>query len=56
MKQTKTSKSLWDFCAQDVAELGCLTTQPLYSLHGHMPYELVAGNTPDFLEHQIAFF
>jgi hypothetical protein len=54
MSRTKTPKRLWDFCVQHTAELWCLTAQPLYSLHGCTPYELVTGNTPDISEY-IAF-
>jgi hypothetical protein len=54
MSKTKTPKRLWDFCASYVAELRCLTAQPLYSLHGRTPYEIVTGNTPDISEY-IAF-
>jgi hypothetical protein len=51
MGKTKTPKRLWDSCASYVAELRCLTAQPLYSLHGRTPYELVTGNTPDISEY-----
>lgn len=51
MSKTKTPKRLWDFCATYVAELRCLTAQPLYSLHGRTPYEMVTGNTPDISEY-----
>ncbi len=51
MHQTRTPKRLWDFCAKYVAELRCLTAQPLYSLHGRTPFELVTGNTPDITEY-----
>jgi hypothetical protein len=51
MHQTKTPKRLWDFCASYVAELRCMTAQPLYSLHGHTPFELVTGNTTDITEY-----
>jgi hypothetical protein len=54
MSHSKTPLRLWDFCALYVAELRCLTTQPLFSLHGWTPYELVTGNTPDISEY-IAF-
>jgi hypothetical protein len=54
MSKTRTPKRLWDFCAQYTAELRCLTAQPLYSLHGRTPYELISGNTPDISEY-IAF-
>ena len=51
MGKTKTPKRLWDFCASYVAELHRLTAQPLYSLHGRTPYEMVTGNTPDISEY-----
>ena len=54
MHRTKTPSRLWDHCASYVAELKCLTAQPLYSLHGRTPFELVTGNTPDISEY-IAF-
>lgn len=51
MSRTKTPKRLWDFCSRYVAEIRSLTAQPLYSLHGRTPYELVTGNTPDISEY-----
>jgi hypothetical protein len=51
MKRTNTPKRLWDFCASYVAEIRSLTAQPLYSLHGRTPHELVTGNTPDISEY-----
>jgi hypothetical protein len=51
MGKMKTPKRLWDFCATYVAELRCLTAQPLYSLHGRTSYELETGNTPDISEY-----
>jgi hypothetical protein len=51
MSKTKTPKRLWDFCARYVSELRCVTAQPLYSLHGRTPHELVTGNTPDISEY-----
>ena len=51
MQHTRTPKRLWDFCTCYVAELRCLTAQPLYSLHGRTPYELVTGDTPDISEY-----
>jgi hypothetical protein len=54
MSRTKTPKRSWDFCSRYVSEICCLTAQPLYSLHGRTPYELVTGNTPDISKY-IAF-
>jgi len=51
MNKTGTPLRLWDFCTQYVAELRTLTAQPLFSLHGRTPYELVIGNTPDISEY-----
>jgi len=51
MSRAKTPKRLWDFCSRYVAEIRSLTAQPLYSLHGRTPYELVTGNTPDISEY-----
>jgi len=51
MNKTGTPLRLWDFCTQYVAELRTLTAQPLFSLHGRTPYELVTGNTPDISEY-----
>jgi hypothetical protein len=51
MSKTRTPKQLWDFCAQYAAEICSLTAQPLYSLHGHTPFEMVTGNTPDISEY-----
>ncbi len=41
----------WDLCAKHVAELRCLTAQPLFSLHGTTPFEMVTGTTPDISEY-----
>lgn len=41
----------WDLCAKHVAELRCLTAQPLFSLHGRTPFEMVTGTTPDISEY-----
>jgi hypothetical protein len=54
MQQTQCPLRLWDLCASYVAEIRNLTAQPLYSLHGRTPFELVTGNTPDISEY-IAF-
>jgi hypothetical protein len=51
MGRTRTPKRLWDFCSHYVAETRSLTAQPLYSLHGRTPFELVTGNTPDISEY-----
>jgi hypothetical protein len=51
MSSTKTPPHLWDLCTSYVAELRCLTAQPLYSLHGRTPFELITGNTPDISEY-----
>jgi len=51
MHSTNSPKRLWDLCAKHVAELRCLTAQPLYSLHGRTPFEMVTGNTPDISEY-----
>ena len=51
MQNTKTPLRLWDMCATYIAELRCLTAQPLYSLHGRMPFKLLTGNTPDISEY-----
>jgi hypothetical protein len=51
MHSTNCPKRLWDLCAKHVAELRCLTAQPLYSLHGRTPFEMVTGNTPDISEY-----
>jgi len=51
MSRAKTPKRLWDFCSRYVAEIRSLTAQPLYSLRGRTPYELVTGNTPDISEY-----
>jgi hypothetical protein len=51
MQSTNTPIRLWDLCAKHVAELCCLTAQPLYSLHGRMPFEMITGNTPDITEY-----
>ncbi len=54
MQQSQCPLPLWDLCASYVAEIRNLTAQPLYSLHGRTPFELVTGNTPDISEY-IAF-
>jgi len=51
MNNVKAPKRLWDFCVQHVADLRTLTAQPLHSLHGRTPYEIVTGNTPDISEY-----
>jgi hypothetical protein len=51
MGWTKTPKRLWDFCARYVAEVRSITAQPLFSLHGRTPFELVTGNMPDISEY-----
>jgi hypothetical protein len=51
MGRTKTPKRLWDFCSRYVSEVRSLTAQPLFSLHGSTPFELVTGNTPDISEY-----
>lgn len=51
MSKTSTPLRMWDFCAQYVSELRCMTAQPLFSLHGRTPYELVTGITPDISEY-----
>jgi hypothetical protein len=50
MQQSQCPLPLWDLCASYVAEIRSLTAQPLYSLHGRTPFELVTGNTPDTSE------
>jgi len=54
MQKSKTPLRLWDLCASYVAEIRCLTAQPLFSLHARTPFEMVTGNTPDISEY-IAF-
>jgi len=51
ISKTRTPKRLWDFCARYIAEIRSLTAQPLYSLHGCTPFEMVTGNTPDISEY-----
>jgi len=51
MGRTKTPKRLWDFCSRYVSEVRSLTAQPLFSLHGSTPFELVTGNMPDISEY-----
>jgi len=51
MTQTKTPLHLWDLCASYAAEVWCITAQPLISLHGITPYELLTGETPDISEY-----
>jgi len=51
MHSTRTPLRLWDMCTTYVAELRCLTAQPLYSLHGRTPFEVLTGNTPDITEY-----
>jgi hypothetical protein len=51
MQRTNTPARLWDHCATYAAELRCLTAQPLFSLHGRTPFEIVTGNTPDISEY-----
>ncbi len=41
---------LWDFCAQYVCELRCLTAHNHFSMHRRTPYELDTGQTPDISE------
>ena len=50
MHQTRTPRKLWDFAAEYVADIRVLTANPLHSLHGRTPYEIVTGNTPDISE------
>jgi len=54
MHTTKTPLCLWDMCAKYKSELRSLTAQPLYSLHGRTPFEMVTGNTP-YISEYIAF-
>jgi hypothetical protein len=51
MQKANAPQRLWDFCAVHQAELRCLTATDLYHLHGHTPYEIVTGNTPDISEY-----
>ena len=51
MKRQRAPSCLWDFCAVYVAEIRSLTANPLFSLHGRTPYELVTGSTPDISEY-----
>jgi hypothetical protein len=51
MQKSKTPLRLWDLCASYVAEIRCLTAQPLFSLHGRTPFEMVTSNTPDISEY-----
>lgn len=48
---------LWDFAAVYASEVMCRTAQPLYSLHGRTPIEIVTGETPDISEYvQFTFY
>jgi hypothetical protein len=51
MSRYNAPRHLWDFCGCYVAEIRCLTAQPLYSLHGRTAYEMVTGDTPDISEY-----
>jgi len=51
MSRTKIPKRLLGFCSRYVAKIRSLTAQPLYSLHGRTPFELVTGNTLDISEY-----
>jgi len=51
--RSQTPTVLWDFCCQYVAELRNRIACLLLQLHGHTPYKMITGNTPDiskFLE------
>ena len=51
--RSQTPTVLWDFCCQYVVELRNRIACLLLQLHGHTPYKMITGNTPDiskFLE------
>jgi hypothetical protein len=51
MQCSKTPLPLWDYCATYVGEIISLTSNDFYVLHGHAPYEVVTGNTPDITKY-----
>jgi hypothetical protein len=51
MQRTHTPKTLWDYCANYIAEITCLIPNDLYGAHGRTPHEIVTGNTPDITEY-----
>jgi len=47
MKARKVPLRLWDFCCKWVCSIKACTASNLFSMDGHMPWEIVFGNTPD---------
>ena len=50
MKRTRMPHKQWDFAAVYISQIKTLSANPLHSLHGRTPYELLTGNTPDISE------
>jgi hypothetical protein len=51
MQSHRVPNCLWDFCAVYVCELRYLTVHGPFSMHGHTPYEMTTGQTPDISEY-----
>ena len=51
MNTRRVPHRLWDFAAVYASEVICRTAQPLFSLHGRTPLEVVTGDTPDISEY-----
>ena len=50
LRWTRASRHLWDYAAVYVSEIRSCTAHPMYKLHGRIPHEIVAGDTPDIMK------
>lgn len=51
MSRTNTPQALWDYCCAYAVDLRKRLAQPLPSLQGRTPHELITGCTSDISEY-----